>query len=279
MLDKYDYEKISDDISDSYINDNIPLNNSIKIVSIKMELNPEQIKRLSETANIKTYNKMFDKLDDKTFKFDLADSKKVIDEVYTPTEKEDKSEAEDTSENKKKKEDDFTADSLKIPRKDYLSEDEEKDREQEKKEDVDAIPPMDTKQEDKEAAVKLAFNLDNKWTVDSVKKELDARILLHNETYQDELRKFAYVFPGRDKEEKFVQFVKNANAYYEDSNLFDVISGIGSQLKLDMSYQVKDKSAVKVASIEDNGMKQLGKCLDTYRILVDTVKARNLLGK
>ena len=233
MLDKYDYEKIADDISDSYINDNIPLNNSIKIVSIKMELNPEQIKRLSETANIKTYNKMFDKLDDKTFKFDLADSKKVIDEVYTPTEKE----------------------------------------------DVDAIPPMDTKQEDKEAAVKLAFNLDNKWTVDSVKKELDARILLHNETYQDELRKFAYVFPGRDKEEKFVQFVKNANAYYEDSNLFDVISGIGSQLKLDMSYQVKDKSAVKVASIEDNGMKQLGKCLDTYRILVDTVKARNLLGK
>ena len=82
MLDRYEYEKLAEEVSNDFINKGQPLNVSIKIISIQRHMNPEQIKRLTEASNIKTYNKLYDNNEDKTFKFEVGDSKKIIDDVY-----------------------------------------------------------------------------------------------------------------------------------------------------------------------------------------------------
>lgn len=303
MLSKYEYEKLAEEISDDFINEKKPLNESIKIVSIKMELNPEQIKRLTESSNIKTYNKMYDKLEDKTFTFDLGDSKKVIDEVYSekndPVEIKDMSPVEfkadektkapeiveesigdddelEVSKNTMTNEDsasDTMLDALKVPKKDYSYDDE--DEVEDEKEEV-VVEIEDEEEEDEEDEKEKTASFDD-YSSD-IKQELERRSMLLATDLLDSIKKTASLFRGSDKNTKFAELVKNASILHSDNeNLSPVLDILIKEANIDRSITTKVSVFNKLASKNSIGMSQLNDLLDTYEAYTRVEKTLNTL--
>ena len=77
-----DYKKMAEAISDDLVQQSIPLNDSIRKLASTMDMSQEQIRRLCETSNNTTFNKMFQAKDktasDRIIEFDVADADKVL---------------------------------------------------------------------------------------------------------------------------------------------------------------------------------------------------------
>lgn len=79
-----DYDYLSDDVVNSYVSNDTPLNDSILKIAQDKDFNPDQIKRLVESANTKTFLKMFKNPDNKgkNIEFPVADSKDILSNFY-----------------------------------------------------------------------------------------------------------------------------------------------------------------------------------------------------
>jgi len=64
-----------------------PLNDSIRKIASDNNLNPNQVTRVVEEANILTYKNLFEKNAEKTFTFDLANSKEIISKLASGPQK------------------------------------------------------------------------------------------------------------------------------------------------------------------------------------------------
>jgi hypothetical protein len=77
-----DYKKMAEAIADDLVNNGISLNDSVSKLASSMDMNHEQIRRLCETTNNVTFNKMFQSKDktasDRMIEFDVADADKVL---------------------------------------------------------------------------------------------------------------------------------------------------------------------------------------------------------
>lgn len=77
-----DYKKLAGAIADDLIQQKIPLNNSVTKLAKSMNLNHEQVRRLCETTNNVTFNKVFHTSDktasDRMIEFDVADPKQIL---------------------------------------------------------------------------------------------------------------------------------------------------------------------------------------------------------
>jgi hypothetical protein len=301
MLSKYDYEKLADQISEDYIKAKTPLNQGIKVIAIKMELNPEQIKRLTESTNIKTYNKMFDSLDDKTFKFDLGDSKKVISDVYSdgneveikdmpPVQYEaemnpkapkkefdilgdtDEVEVSKNTANSEDSSSDHFIDALKVPKKDYSY---AETNVKEDKKDSEIVEDTETKADDiEEKKIRKTAALGQ---IDAILKELNNREMLAAEMVRDETSKVASLFRSSTKDVQFVEFVKNAGAMYGDHKLLgDALNLVRETSGVSTSIAARP-GLNKVASVTDKGMKPLRGLLDALAMYEKIALAKEVL--
>lgn len=307
MLTKYDYEKIAEDVSDAMIHDSVPMNESIKSISIQINLNPEQIKRVAEASNIKAYNKVYDSKDDKTFTFELADSKKIIDDVYSDADETgDKVETEikdmqpvefkaeknptapqetferlgdrdeiEVSKNTANAEDaagDSFIDALKIPKKDYSADADEIAEEGPSEEEVEKTK--------KEASLKLKFKTateerEIKEARIKVAAELDERLALCEDGLEDQMQGLSSMFRGVDKHQKFAKFAYDAQLSGREY-LGEILTGLVGRCAIDTSKTVKVGS-YKVLAGNEYGLEKLAKVVESYKLKDNILKAQDLL--
>jgi hypothetical protein len=319
MLAKYDYEKLADHISDDLIKNNVPLHKSIMTISIDMKLNPEQIKRLTESSNIKAYNKMYDNLEDKTFTFDVADSKKVIDEVYSDTDDKTTDVAKKTeikdmppvefkasvnpkkpertdevlgdnnevviSKNTQNSEDaasDTYFDALKIPKKDYSYSEGEVSEESEDEsgdESEELLEGSEIEDDEDENDKNKKVKEASVQEVSDLRKHLDNHVLILEDRLVDEITKTASLFRSVNKSEKFAEFVKNAYALHGDNDYFSEAINLIKDAAK-IDTSIKVKPGLaKYASKDSMGNKQFTSLLETIDLYKRTKMARELLDK
>ena len=82
-----DYETITKQVSDAFIKEGTPLNDSILKVAETHDLNPDQIKRLVEGSNVKTFLGMYKdaRAKEEDTKFDVADAESILSKYYSGT--------------------------------------------------------------------------------------------------------------------------------------------------------------------------------------------------
>jgi hypothetical protein len=77
-----DYKKLAEAVATDFIDQQIPLNDSITKLAKSMDLNQEQVARLCEAANNATFTNLFKNKDktasDRVIEFDIADAKKIL---------------------------------------------------------------------------------------------------------------------------------------------------------------------------------------------------------
>jgi AraC-like DNA-binding protein len=77
-----DYKKMAEAISDDLVQQKIPLNDSIRKLASSMDMSQEQVRRLCESSNNTTFNKLFQSKDktasDRIVEFDVADADQVF---------------------------------------------------------------------------------------------------------------------------------------------------------------------------------------------------------
>lgn len=67
------YRRLGESAADSFVEEGVPLNDSVEKIAESKGLNPHETNRVVEHANVKTFLSMFKETDDKTFTFDLAE--------------------------------------------------------------------------------------------------------------------------------------------------------------------------------------------------------------
>lgn len=78
LVSKTDLEQWGSTAATEYITNDVPLNETIEKIASENELNNEQVKRVCEFANISTNLQLFDKMEDKRFKFAQAKHSDVL---------------------------------------------------------------------------------------------------------------------------------------------------------------------------------------------------------
>lgn len=73
-----DYRGLAKIASEDYLLKQVPLNTTIEKIASEESLNPNQITRVVEEANVMTYQALFEKNADKNFVFPLADSSEIV---------------------------------------------------------------------------------------------------------------------------------------------------------------------------------------------------------
>ena len=79
-IDKELLEQLAEEASAAYLQDQVPLEDSIVKMSQARDMNPHQVQRLCEFANLKTFQTLYKTSSDKSFEFDVADIKKILSE-------------------------------------------------------------------------------------------------------------------------------------------------------------------------------------------------------
>ena len=74
------------EVVSSYLHSNTPMSEAVASLASRMQLNPEQIKRLIEISNQVAYLKLLEKASDRTFEFPLANYEEVMALVAIPDE-------------------------------------------------------------------------------------------------------------------------------------------------------------------------------------------------
>lgn len=82
-MDTHDFEGIAEQIAEALLGKGTSLNDGIKQKASDLELNPEQIKRLVEFSNRAAFQKHYkDEGNRSDMEFDVADSEKIMDDIY-----------------------------------------------------------------------------------------------------------------------------------------------------------------------------------------------------
>lgn len=79
------FEKLAEVAANEHVDKKVPLNDSIANIAENHDLNPEQIKRVVEAANVKVFQKYFkdeEREGHKNVDFDVADPKVIISRVF-----------------------------------------------------------------------------------------------------------------------------------------------------------------------------------------------------
>ncbi|MHA1302089.1 MAG: hypothetical protein ACTSPI_00105 [Candidatus Heimdallarchaeaceae archaeon] len=286
MLDKYDFKKLAEKVADEFIDNGTPINVTIKKVSIQGNLNPEQIKRLTEFSNADAYNKIYDSSDDKAFKFEVGDSDEIIKEIYdedkpisdspeSETEIKDMApvqfdDAEEVNESPVSTvdylgdEDELEASKMDIPRKDYIIMTDE--------------PSGDSDREEEEVRGRKEAGITKEACLTKfaeVKKELDNRIILMSDDLLDEFKKTSSLFNTPLNREKFTEFQKRAYYVHEDySHIRTVIKDLAKMAHIAFDEKV---DPAKFASENDYGIQHLDSLVDMHKKYVDTLNARQYI--
>lgn len=297
------FQKLAEEISQEYVEKGTPLNGKIKSVSVELQFNPEQIKRLVETTNITTYNKLFNTLQDKTFKFELGDSKKVIEDIYhtespkteikdmapvqysAPSDqilgdKNELEEAKGKSLSDAKSGKDSIRDNEELytpPKKDYVTPLESTVEEYESK-NTDSSDEGTQSEEDKEKE-KESFKTASKKEGDlrTIKDELKNRKYILEDKLAEEYHKLAMMFSSIGGREKFVDFKKHASALYQDNDYANKAMNLISNLPALRNYRSLDAKPVKIASLNAYGLKNFIDLVDTQKSLIEVEKTLDFL--
>jgi len=80
-----DFDKLADEVVNSFLSDSVPLETSIIKVAGREELNPEEVKRLVEKANTNTAIKLIKISTDGSLEFGLADYSAVVKQTHSET--------------------------------------------------------------------------------------------------------------------------------------------------------------------------------------------------
>jgi len=96
---KVDFNKLAEEVTTSFFKEQEPLKKCIVTVASKEQLNPNEVQRLVELANIKATLKMLAASTDKTVEFDLANYNDVLSEIMESSEVSEES-SKDTNEGK-----------------------------------------------------------------------------------------------------------------------------------------------------------------------------------
>ena len=88
QIDPVQFETWGVQAADDFLKGGTPLNDAIKKIAIDNSLNPRQVSRVVEVANNAANLALFKTAKDKTYEFDLADTKKIIHELNIKTERE-----------------------------------------------------------------------------------------------------------------------------------------------------------------------------------------------
>lgn len=78
-----DYESLSDEVTDAYVEEGVPLKETILKLAEEQGMLPDQIRQLCWRTNVKTHLNLFEKkAEDKVVEFPLADAEEIISEFY-----------------------------------------------------------------------------------------------------------------------------------------------------------------------------------------------------
>lgn len=83
-VDKELLEQLGDEASSDYLDRGIPLSESIIKIAQSRDFTPHQIQRVCEFANLKTFQELYKTSEDKTFQFDVADIKGLLNDLNSP---------------------------------------------------------------------------------------------------------------------------------------------------------------------------------------------------
>lgn len=83
-VDKELLEQFAQEASSLYLSNGVPLEETIVKIAERKDLNTHQIQRVCEFANLQTFQSLYKTSQDKTFEFDVADSRKIIREKNSP---------------------------------------------------------------------------------------------------------------------------------------------------------------------------------------------------
>jgi len=78
-----DFDKLADEVVNSFLSDSVPLETSIIKVAGREELNPEEVKRLVEKANTNTAIKLIKISTEGSMEFGLADYSAILKETHS----------------------------------------------------------------------------------------------------------------------------------------------------------------------------------------------------
>ena len=81
MKNSKELELLGEQLSKEYVEDGVDLTTNLKKQAQKTNLNPQQIKRVAESANVETYLKLAHLAEDGYVEFKLADAKVVTDQL------------------------------------------------------------------------------------------------------------------------------------------------------------------------------------------------------
>lgn len=86
VFQKEDFERMGETVAENFLSKKVPLNDTVLKIASENEMNPEQIKRLVEAANVKTFLKLFERPENKdsNIEFDVADHGDVMKRYYAP---------------------------------------------------------------------------------------------------------------------------------------------------------------------------------------------------
>ena len=265
MLDKYAFKQLATKIAEEFISNGTPLKVSIKKVVIEGDLNPEQIKRLTEASNVETYNRLYDAEEEKTFKFDIANPKEILAELHSepiqdmmPVQYKDDEKQGPTHMGANEylgDEDEAEASKMDIPKKDYKEQTAppkvvEKDKEETRGDkEAQVSNPMD----------KLA----------EIHSDLKKRIQIQSDTLIDEFTKVASLFNTPRTRERFDEFQKNAKCLYKEYSHLDSVLNELSKFA-HVSYDTKAPASL-FASEQDYGIQKFARLIELHKTYVDTM--------
>lgn len=80
-LSEIELKMMAKEASKQYLDNNVPLTDTVAKLASDRQLNPHQIARICEAANLDTYNAMWNKVGSGNFVFEVADQDKVVEKL------------------------------------------------------------------------------------------------------------------------------------------------------------------------------------------------------
>jgi hypothetical protein len=299
-MTKETFLKLADEVATNFVANQTPLNESIKVTAIKMEMNPEQIKRLVESSNVTTYNKLYEKADqgNREVSFPLADSNQIIKDIYSGDDEHETSRGSNeksmpdvqfapdtkgvtlnaTNEMSQAKEHMLSdnksglgkEDSLLPPKKNYSLYDTHSEDD-----DFEQDPTDKTLEEEgrKEASDQsIPVNVMDAWNCPTklaeVHSHLQNAIILQSDRIVDTYKKVASLFTSRAQKEMYGDFILNTKvAFHQENDLNLVLETIAHHANIESTSVTQ-----KMARDSFYGRKQVASLIEDRKKLAHLIE-------
>lgn len=226
------FDKYAEIAANDYLNNEVPLNDSIVKLAEEKELNPEQIKRVVEAANVKVFQKHFgddDREGHKDVDFDVADPKVIIRKIYII--KKDSGSSDDHESSPM----DFFKD---------LSKDNFSDRTQD---DVEDLPDEKKKLDRPTLVIRIK----------SAKSNLEKEAYAISEQYVEKVAEVAKAFRRSDAEpQSFYNFCKEAMEHKGEA-ILPILNSIATEARKEVPNFEEDGGLSKIAGFPSRDIEAL----------------------